>query len=231
MKLVRFTLNGLSPGMFQNPATPALLESLRTKTPIQQKKDITLENDAKEKLYRSEPDENGVKKMGVPTQNIMSCLVIAGRQVKTGKKALSTAKETTIFGFLDFMEDFCPFLDCDPKGDILWKPFPMKGVMSNGPSSVAVCINRPRIPKWSLQFSVMFDETRGVDLSTLKALVEMAGRQVGLGDFRPAKRGRFGRFVVTKMEVLSVKSDAHVVEHVEYGTDNAPDDLKALAGI
>lgn len=172
--------------------------------------------------------------MGIPMQNIMACLVIAGRLVKNGKKALSTAKDTTIFGFLDFVEDFCPFKDCDENGDVSWKPFPVKGTMHNGASEVAVCINRPRIPHWETAFTVKFDDNYNVDEKVLVQLVEAAGRQVGLGDWRPAKRGRFERFVVTKMEVLDLKVKEEKITIERFEGDNAgkaPADLKMLAEV
>ncbi len=232
MKLIRFHIRGLSPGMLQNPATPELLESLRTKTPMQRKKDITLLQDAEGKMYRSEPGADGTPgMMGFPMQNMMSCLVIAGRSVKSGKKGLSTAKDTQIFSFLDFVGDFCPFKNCDEKGNVPWSAFPVKGTMHTGPSETAVCINRPRIKNWETAFVVKFDEKQGIDLTTLKLLVETAGRKVGIGDWRPAKRGQFGRFVTTKIEVLDIKEEIQVIEEVEYSgplAEKAPDDLKAL---
>lgn len=229
MKLIRFTIRSLSPGMLQNPASPELLESLRTKTPLQIRRDWTLVDEASTKLYRSEDGH-----MGVPMQNIMSCLVIAGTFVKSGKKNLSTAKSTTIFSFLDFVDDFCKFVGCKPTGpdskkfDVDWKPFPMKGNMDNKGSKTAVCINRPRIPHWELQFTVRFDDKATVDEKTLILLVETAGRKVGLGDFAPRTRGRFGRFTVAKVEILPIPSDEKPVEVVNYTEKDAPVDLAAL---
>lgn len=234
MKLIRFHIKSLSPGMLQNPATPELLESLRTKKPVQKKTDITVYDDAASKMYRSESVDGSVRNMGVPTQNIMSCMVLAGRLVKSGKKALSTAKDTTIYGFLEFVEEFCPFKGCDKDGNIPWNPAPFKGTMHNGASEVAVCINRPRIPHWETSFTVKFDNDRGIDETTLIKLVETAGRQIGLGDWRPAKRGRFGRFVITKMEVLDYKVVEQKIDVVRYEGElavNAPADLKELVEV
>ena len=235
MKLIRFHLKNKASGAIQNPMSPETLEGLRTKTPTQKVRDISLQDDAATKLYRSEKGADGAPgKMGFPMQNIMACIVIAGRLIKSGKKALSTAKDTQIFGFLEFVEDFCPFKGCDENGNIPWKPFPVKGTMHNGASEVAVCINRPRIPSWELAFTVKFDEKRGVDEKTLLALVEAAGNQVGLGDWCPAKRGRFGRFYVTKMEVLELKVTEEKVEIQRFEGDsakNAPDELKQLAEV
>lgn len=242
MKIVRFTLKSLSPGMLQNPASAELLESLRTKTPMQQKRDWTIIQEAGTKLYRS---DDGY--MGVPMLNIMACTVIAGTFVKNGKKALSTAKSTTIFDFLEFVDDFCPFEGCvtakpiepppgaqadtKPRFDVEWKPFPMKGNMKNGANSVAVCINRPRIPHWTIKFNVRFDDKRGVDLKTVIALVEAAGRKVGLGDYGPRTRGRFGRFIVSRVETLNAPERETPIEMVDYDlkSTDIPPELLAIA--
>jgi hypothetical protein len=234
MKIIRFYIESLSPGMLQNPATGELLESLRTKKPIQTTgRELTIEVDAAKKMYRSDPDPvTKVSCMGIPMQNIMSCMVIAGRYVKSGKKALSTAKDTMIYSFMEFVENFCAFEGCDAEGNIPWNPFPVKGTMHNGASEVAVCINRPRIPHWKTSFTVRFDDTQKVDESTLIELVKTAGRQVGLGDWRPGKRGRFGRFVVKRVEILDAKAVEDKVEIFRYEgelAENAPADLKAVA--
>src|SRR3990167_2616422 len=223
MKLIRFTITNLSPCMLQNPATPELLEALRTKTPIQKKTDWTVGEEAVTKLYRS---ENG--RMGVPTQNIMSAIVLAGQHVKSGKKNVSNAKSTTVFDFLEFVEDFCVFADLDANGNVLWSPFPVKGTMHQGASETAVCIVRPRIPHWKLTFAVKFDDKRGISQDTVETLVEVAGRKIGLCDWRPAKKGRFGRFVISKVESLFISSEEDPIERVEYTTGNAPAELLAL---
>jgi hypothetical protein len=226
MKLIRFTIGNLSPGQLQNPATEELLEQLRTGNRPQKRTDWTVEQEAGTKLYRSEDG-----KMGVPMQNIMSAIILAGQHVKVGKKNLSTAKATTIFDFLEFVEDFCPFKGCDEKGNVPWKPFPVKGTMHNAGSEVAVCITRPRIPKWELSFTVKYDEKRQVPQDAVVKLVETAGRKIGLCDWRPAKKGRFGRFVITKIEVLTVTEKEEKAEEVEYTTETAPKDLLELAGV
>jgi len=223
MKLIRFTLVALSPGLLLNPATPELLDALRTKKQVQKRTDWSVGDEAGTKLYRSEEG-----KMGLPTQNLMSCIINAGQHVKSGKKSLSTAKSTQIFDFLEFVDDFCVFLDLDEKGNVPWKPFLVKGTMHAAGKETAVCITRPRISKWRIAFSVKFDDKREVDHSTLVKLVEIAGRKIGLCDWRPQKKGRFGRFVIEKVETLPLKEEKQDVQMVEYTDANAPADLKEL---
>ena len=223
MKLIRFTLTSLSPGMLLNPATLELLEALRTKKQAQKRTDWTVEQEAGTKLYRS---EHG--RMGIPTQNLMACIVNAGQHVKSGKKSLSTAKSTQIFDFLEFVDDFCEFLELDDKGNVEWKPFLVKGTMHAAGKETAVCITRPRIPHWKLAFNVKFDENREVSDDTVVKLVEVAGRKIGLCDWRPQKKGRFGRFIIAKIETFPFKEDKQVVQMVNYTESDVPADLKKL---
>lgn len=55
---------------------------------------------------------------------------------------------------------------------------------------------RPRLEKWQAHFSVEFDP----DLITetqLRAVFDDTGKRVGVLDFRPERKGPFGRFVIT----------------------------------
>ncbi len=226
MKLMRFTLKSLSPGMLQDPATEELLNNLRLGNRPQKRTDWSVEEESSTKLYRSEKGH-----MGVPTQNIMSAIIGAGQHVKSGKKGISTAKTTTLFDFLEFVDDFCDFLDCDDKGNIPWRPFLSKGNLENKGSKTAVCLTRPRIPHWRLQLVVKFDDKRGISQDTVVKLVETAGRKTGLCNWRPACKGRFGRFMIEKVETVPMKKDEHVVEEVAYTLENAPEDLLALAAV
>lgn len=54
---------------------------------------------------------------------------------------------------------------------------------------------RPRLNDWSLTAEVHFDETM-VERAQVVAAAVNAGRYIGLGDYRPAKGGSFGRFSV-----------------------------------
>jgi hypothetical protein len=55
---------------------------------------------------------------------------------------------------------------------------------------------RPLFNDWSLSFHVNLD-TGEVGPKLFRQIIDAAGSKVGLGDFRPATRGPYGRFVVT----------------------------------
>lgn len=58
---------------------------------------------------------------------------------------------------------------------------------------------RPRYENWSMKFEVgILDDL--IDASLAHQLLTDAGIQIGIGDFRPEKRGPFGTFRVTSWE-------------------------------
>lgn len=185
--------------MLMNPMTDETLNSLATgiRQPID--KNRPFKDVAAERIYR---DDEG--RMGFPTINLISALKHAGRSVKNGKKAISTATTTTMFSFLEFEDEFTLFDNLDEKGEILWKVDKRRGVMNSGSKSVAVAIIRPKFPEWSFTIKARLNENL-IKADTVKALFVEAGSNAGLCDFRPSKNGPFGRFEV--VEFVAVKQE------------------------
>jgi hypothetical protein len=59
--------------------------------------------------------------------------------------------------------------------------------------------HRPRFAAWVVSGTLTYDE-RLVDARLVRDCVDDAGDYVGIGDFRPAKRGPYGRFRVTSWQ-------------------------------
>ena len=59
--------------------------------------------------------------------------------------------------------------------------------------------HRPKLPEWELIFDVEFDDEL-LKEDELRQIVDDTGKRVGLLDFRPERKGPFGRFVVTRWE-------------------------------
>ncbi len=66
---------------------------------------------------------------------------------------------------------------------------------------------RPKFPKWEMDFDLCYDPEM-INQETLTLSAEKAGNYIGMGDFRPACRGTFGRFDV---EVLEHKENVEAV--------------------
>jgi len=62
--------------------------------------------------------------------------------------------------------------------------------------------HRSKLEFWTLEFNLMIDDSI-LPLETVKELLDDAGKRAGLGDYRPPKGGQFGRYTVTKWEVLA----------------------------
>ncbi|MDD4484272.1 MAG: hypothetical protein PHD55_07900 [Methanoregula sp.] len=77
---------------------------------------------------------------------------------------------------------------------------------------------RPRLDAWEIAFSLDYDP----DLLTeqqLRTVVDDAGARVGLLDFRPERKGPFGRFMVTFWEG-GVRIVAHPPPHCHIHTQS-----------
>lgn len=62
--------------------------------------------------------------------------------------------------------------------------------------------HRPRWDQWSADFDLRIDDDL-LDPATAHILLQEAGMSIGIGDFRPEKRGPFGTFRVTKWEAAA----------------------------
>ena len=58
---------------------------------------------------------------------------------------------------------------------------------------------RPRFNQWNARFDLFVNDGL-MDVSLAHKLLQEAGQQIGIGDFRPEKRGPFGCFRVTKWQ-------------------------------
>jgi hypothetical protein len=231
-EMIRFHVKNLSPGILFNPGNdPNFVDKvLRQKQQQPAHTDWTIEQVSAGKIYRSEKGVDGSPgRMGFPTQNLISCLIGAGQYVKVGKKQISTAKSTILFEFLDFPEDFVAFKDTDEYGNVPWKPSLLRGNLDSGGKKTAVAIVRPRVPHWEAMFTVRLDTKRKATRETVIELIEVGGRKIGLCDYRPTCKGRFGRFVIKKIEVLPIKDEKVETPLVEYESNDAPAELLELA--
>lgn len=60
--------------------------------------------------------------------------------------------------------------------------------------------HRPRLNEWRASFTLEYDEILIAE-KQLRQVVDSSGSRVGLLDFRPEKKGPFGRFMVTSWKV------------------------------
>lgn len=59
---------------------------------------------------------------------------------------------------------------------------------------------RPRFDNWELEFEIISQDEQ-LPVEIIKQVLDHAGLYVGIGDYRPGRGGKYGKFMVTKFEV------------------------------
>lgn len=180
MEKYKIKVEGTSPLLMNRPS--ALIGDVSAdKKPMKNDPD----GESKARLYIT-PDE----KLYQPCTHFKGALVEAGKHKKVVGKGKATYSK--IVGYAATI-DPAAIIHLNQE----WEIDSQLGV--NPTTRGRVMIHRPMLTFWSLAFFVDFDETE-VSAPILKELFDIAGRIVGVGDYRPAKKGPYGRFQVTLWE-------------------------------
>ena len=197
----RVTINGLPPGLIVHNGTAGL----DTRSP--QKLEMA-EIARKRGSNRTEPDDARLAELEcqislyldqsgaptIPSAMIRACIEQAARKLKQGPQV----REGLV---LSRVEAF----DYDRKA--------LGGTLEelgrNAQYTVPVVVQRNRILRtrarfetWGCTFIADCDDEL-IDKTQLESWLDIAGRRIGLGDWRPAKSGEHGRFEVASIASLS----------------------------
>ena len=63
-----------------------------------------------------------------------------------------------------------------------------------------VLIGRPLLPKWKVAFDLLIDDEQW-DAALLEEIIVHAGKNVGIGAWRPRLKGPYGKFVVVEFVI------------------------------
>ena len=174
-KSVKLTIEGLPPGLLLHRFPMEPVEALEKKPPAEQ---------AEIAAYR-EPETGDLYFPGI---NVLRAFVNGasyvkgkgrGSLVKVAAGCLSVEPERLSFGVETYVVDSRPVVMPATKGRVLR--------------------HRPRLDSWKLSLTLGYSDTL-ISAKQLRELVDATGSQVGIGDFRPATKGPFGRFVVVSWE-------------------------------
>ena len=148
---------------------------------------------AQNKLYLDPVSDEPI----IPQPNIFRCILDAGKFFKAGKIKVTTQKSSLIPACLDMDEISYTILHEDP-----WEvdSRPVRNPSTGG----RVIAHRPLFHDWALEFGVVLDTTI-MNENLFRDIVDKAGSAIGLGDFRPDCKGPFGKFVVTKWEIVPLE--------------------------
>jgi len=173
-------LKGISP-LLMHAFPNVAIEAVEKKTPEEQ---------AEFSAYRV-PTENGTRgELYVPGINVQRGLVAAatfskgkGRASlqKSAAACLMLAPERLLLGTTQYEVDARPVVIPATKGRVMRY--------------------RPRLDHWKIAFTLEYDDTL-LSEKQVRQIVDDMGSRVGILDFRPERKGPFGRGMVTNWEHL-----------------------------
>lgn len=131
----------------------------------------------------------------LPGEAVQAMLVEASRKSKQGREFVSVSVE----------EDMIPLEYKGPRDrDALWKD--EKFVFTKGVKNQQnrVMRTRPIFRNWKIEFTITIDDDASVNVEDVQRALDIGGRKVGLGDWRPGspKGGRYGRFFVDSFQEI-----------------------------
>ena len=123
----------------------------------------------------------------IPTMNIKSALV-EGAKLNNLGSAFNRA--------MMILEEALPVTHAGPQDkEKMWESGIYVDCRSVKVGQARLMRYRPKLRDWRLSVTIHFDE-KMVEVAQIIEAARNAGRYIGLGDYRPAKGGPFGRFSV-----------------------------------
>lgn len=142
------------------------------------------EKEALQKLYI---DADGT--IYQPANHLEQTMIEAGKKIRV--KGQGKATYSKLFGSMLIIEpDAIPHMN--QKYEI------HKGLVVIPSTKGRIMRYRPMFKEWGLKFSMLAEEE--IAASVIKEALEIAGKYSGLGDWRPAKKGKFGKFQVVSFK-------------------------------
>jgi len=178
----RVTIEGIGEGMLlHNPAGMG-------RSDRKAKREIpTPEVEAETACYKTDKGE-----IGFPAENIRCGLIRASSGWKVpGNKKLSLSP--IIAGDVSIAPSMISFGTKKYEIDTRRVVIQRQGILRS----------RPKLPEWKLTFTVSWEgQYLGDDFheTVLPELLERLGKTIGIGDYRPACKGPFGRFKIVEIK-------------------------------
>lgn len=178
--LISVTIEGITPIIFDRFHEGLLIKGPKT---TGRGEELSPQDQAAAKLY---VDDDGVPVF--PADNLLSCIIDAGKFIKVGKRQLSTRDTTIVTSFLSIPEMFLPIRSTEG-----WR-VDSRGIVNAATKGRHIC-HRPIFDEWGFDFTLDIDTTEATE-HTVRELVDRAGKQIGIGVMRPSRKGRYGMFKV-----------------------------------
>jgi len=189
--LIAVTIAGVSPLLMNRFSSDAEVSVSAGHSPaIRSGPQRTPREEAERSAYRCP----STGKLFLPGPNLFAALVEAGKFHRVGKTKVTTMRSSLVPAGLLVQELVIPLGTKDFEVDSRRVRIPATGG--------CVMRHRARLDEWKASFTLDVDESV-FNAKFVRVLLDDAGKKVGIGDFRPATRGPFGRFVVTSWKVDS----------------------------
>jgi hypothetical protein len=190
---IKIKIRGVTALLMNKFGDDEALKATNGQTDILQGDRGTPKDQAEKKIYTHE----GV--IIIPQPNIFRCLIDAGKFFKLGKSKVTTQKSSVLPSCVSFDHECFP-LTFD-SWDVDIRPCVIPS------TSGRILRYRPRFEGWTLTFEVDLDTTQMKE-DFFREIVDAAGKKIGLGDFRPDRKGPFGKFVVDVWEAEAIETAA-----------------------
>lgn len=176
MKKYNVEIEGTTPLLQNKPAEYGFDEEW-----VEKKASNAYDKEALQKVYR---DADGI--IYQPATHLEQALIEAGKKLRV--KGAGKATYSKIFGsMLSVYPDAIEHVNQDFEVD--------KRLVVIPSTKGRIMRYRPKFLEWRLCFEVHVEDE--IPKAVVKEALEIAGRYVGIGDWRPAKKGKFGKFQVT----------------------------------
>ena len=177
------TIKGTSPLLMNRFTEEAELSVSSTTKKATKANKGTPREQAEKKAYI---DEKGV--LFVPGMNIYASIIEGGKFIKIGKAKATNSKSSLIPAAMILEEERCTLgtktLEVDSRSVVI----PATGGR--------IMAYRPRLDEWECSFTIDLFDPDILAPSDVRQIIDDAGKKIGLGDFRPSRKGPFGRFCV-----------------------------------
>jgi hypothetical protein len=143
------------------------------------------EEDAESRLYKNEAG------IYFPAENLRQSIITASGRHKIGRRSAAADVAAAIF-----IKPFALTLTGEWKTDSRAVVIPA--------TRGRILRHRPIFEKWIIEFELEIEEDL-IDKTLIRRIVDDAGNYCGLGDFRPARKGPHGRFLVMHWEEVKAR--------------------------
>ena len=187
---IKTTISGIAPLLMNRFTEEAEIAVSNGHSPsVQGNKHGTPRQQAERTAYLDSKTGN----LYIPGPNIFAAIIEAGKFHKLGKTKVTTQRSSLIPAGITVLDLII---------SLGTKKFEVDSRRIVNPSTGGARLkHRARLDKWKATFTMDVDESI-FSADFVRMILDDAGKKVGVGDFRPAKRGPFGRFVVASWKVV-----------------------------